>query len=129
MANCISGDAPGIVVASAGGSRTFLHRYEVIVDDLVRRPVAEQRPLVDDEVRLVDVLVSEDEIGRYVGAVRGVIVHERDLARLASATDLIPWREFEVGIDLMLNIGQDLGVGPHQRPALRLATSNGLHVA
>ena len=128
MARYVHGSAPGVAVGPVDGTRAVLHRYEIVGDVLVRRRIADRRPLVDGEVRLVDVLINEDEAGRSINMVRGILVNERDFARRDAAAGPTVWREFPVGADLLLAIGSDLGVGPRARPAPRLATLDGRHV-
>ena len=128
MARYVHGNAPGVAVGPVAGTRAVLHRYEIVGDVLVRRRIADRRPFVDGEVRLVDVLINEDEAGRSINMVRGILVNERDLARRDAAAVPAAWREFAVGADLLLAIGEDLRVGPHERPALRLATLDGRRV-
>ena len=125
MSNSIHGDAPGVEVDRADGPRAVLHRYEVVADVLVRRRFTDRRPFIDGEVTLIDVLLNEDEAGRYLGVVRGFTVRERDLARLGHAAAS---RDVTVDLDLVLAIGRDLRVGPHARPPLRLATLDGQRV-
>ena len=121
MPRYVHGNAPGIAVGPVEGTRAVLYRYEIVGDVLVRRRIADRRPFADGEVRLVDVLINEDAAGRSINMMRGIVVSERDLAR----GDPSAWREFAVGADLLLAIGEDLGVGPRERPALRLATLDG----
>ncbi|RYC33589.1 hypothetical protein D3273_03765 [Lichenibacterium minor] len=128
MARYVHGSAPGVAVGPVDGTRAVLHRYEVVGDALVRRRIADRRPFVDGEVRLIDVLINEDEAGRSINMVRGILVNERDLARRDPPAGPTAWREFAVGADMLLAIGEDLRIGPRGRPALRLATRDGLRV-
>jgi hypothetical protein len=127
VARYVHGSAPGVAVGPIDGTRAVLHRYEIVGDVLVRRRIADRRPFVDGEVRLIDVLINEDEAGRSINMVRGILVNERDLAR-DGAPGPTAWREFPVGADLLLAIGQDLRVGPRERPVLRLVTVDGQRV-
>ncbi len=124
MARYVHGNAPGVAVGPVDGTRAVLHRYEIVGDVLVRRRIADRRPFVDGEVRLVDVLINEDAAGRSINMVRGILVNERDLAR-RDAAGPAAWREFTVGADLLLAIGADLRIGPREPPSLRLATLDG----
>ena len=144
MAKYVHGSAAGVAVGPVEGTRSVLHRYEIVGEVLVRRRIADRRPFSDGEVRLIDVLINEDEAGRSINVVRGIVVSERDLARLGPSeaqtggpSDGRPaWREFAVGADILLAIGEDLRVGPSgvpgeghtPRPALRLATRDGRRV-
>ena len=125
LARYVHGSAPGVAVGPVDGTRAVLHRYEIVGDVLVRRRIADRRPFVDGEVRLIDVLINEDAAGRSINMVRGILVNERDLARRDAAAGPAAWREFPVGADLLLAIGDDLRIGPRERPSLRLATSDG----
>ncbi|MGI4730596.1 MAG: hypothetical protein ACRYFW_02465 [Janthinobacterium lividum] len=128
MARFVHGSAPGVAVGPVDGTRAVLHRYEIVGDVLVRRRIADRRPFVDGDVRLIDVLINEDDAGRSINMVRGILVNERDLARQDSAGGPTAWREFTVGADLLLAIGADLRIGPRERPALRLATVDGRRI-
>lgn len=121
----IYGNAPEAVAAPMGGATAYFYRYELTGDALMRRKVADTRPKLAGEARLVDVLVTEDEDGRHIRVMRGILVPERDLARIGTAAVEPAWREFEVGLDVRMAIGRDLGVIPRARPALRLATRDG----
>lgn len=125
MARYVHGSAAGVAVGPVDGTRSVLHRYEIVGDVLVRRRIADRRPFADGEVRLIDVLINEDAAGRSINVVRGIVVSERDLARLGPDGGPLAWREFAVGADLLLAIGEDLRVGPRERPTLRLATLDG----
>ena len=128
MARYVHGSAPGVAVGPVDGSRAVLHRYEIVGDVLVRRRIADRRPFVDGQVRLIDVLINEDEAGRSINMVRGILVSERDLARQDASPGSTAWREFPVGAELLLAIGADLRVGPRERPVLRLVTLDGRRV-
>ena len=124
----IFGTAPGEVAAPMGGATAFFYRYELLGAALLRRKVADTRPYLADEARLVDVLVTEDDEGRHIRVMRGILVPERDLARLGTPDGEPVWREFDVGLDVRLAIGRDLGVIPRARPRIRLATVDGRRV-
>ena len=128
MARYVHGSAPGVAVGPVDGTRAVLHRYEIVGEVLVRRRIADRRPFVDGDVRLIDVLINEDQAGRSINMVRGILVNERDLARRDALPGPADWREFPVGADLLLAIGEDLGIGPFERPPLRLATLDGRRV-
>lgn len=128
MSMYIYGNAPEAVAAPMDGATAFFYRYEVVGGALMRRKVADTRPKLSGEARLVDVLVTEDAGGRHIRVMRGILVPERDLARMEALAGEPVWREFEVGLDVRLAIGRDLGVIPRARPAIRLATRDGLPV-
>lgn len=122
----IDGVVPDTVSAPMRGTTAFFYRYELVDGRPVRRRVGERRRDLAVETRLVDVLLNEDEAGRYLNVVRGIVVSERDLADIDAGAGVTAWREFDVSLDLMLAIGRDLGVGPH-RP-LRLVAVDGKRV-
>lgn len=128
MSMHIYGHAPEAVAAPMGGTTAFFYRYEVVGSALMRRKVADTRPKLAGEARLVDVLVTEDDEGRHIRVMRGILVPERDLARLGTPDGEPVWREFDVGLDVRLAIGRDLGVIPRARPRIRLATVDGRRV-
>ena len=109
----------------AEGPSAILHRYEIVGNVLVRRRFADRRPFVDGEVTLIDVLLNEDEAGRYLGSVRGFKAREPDPARLGQAIDS---RDVPVDVNVILAISRDLRVGPRARQPARLATLNGSRV-
>jgi hypothetical protein len=119
----IHGAVPDAISAPLGGATAYFYRYELGETSLVRRKVSDTRPHENAEARLVDVLVNEDASGRHIGVMRGILVPERDLARMAAVAP--NWREFEVGLDVRLAICRDLGVGPFARKPLRLVTVDG----
>lgn len=125
MSTHIYGAAPGAVADPVHGTTAFFYRYELVGDSLVRRSVGEKRIHLAQEVRLVDVLVNEDDTGRYLNVVRGIALSERDLARVGSAAGIPAWREFEVGRDVLLAIGRDLGLGIRGRRPPRLVAVDG----
>ncbi|RYB03982.1 hypothetical protein [Lichenibacterium ramalinae] len=126
----IYGNAPEAIAAPLAGATAFFYRYEVVGSALKRRKVADTRPKLAGEARLVDVLVTEDAEGRQIRVMRGILVPERDLARIGTPAGEPAWREFEVGLDVRLAIGRDLGViVPRARPRIRLATLDGRPVA
>ncbi len=119
----IYGAVPEAIAAPLNGATAYFYRYELSDGTLVRRKVSDTRPNQSTEVKLVDVLVNEDASGRHICAMRGILVPERDLARLMAAEP--NWREFEVGLDVRLAICRDLGVAPFARRSLRLVTVDG----
>ena len=116
---------PAIKVNRAEGPSAILHRYEIVKNGLVRRRFVDRRPFVDGEVTLIDVLLNEDEAGRYLGSVRGFKAREPDPAGLGHATDS---RDVSVDVSVILAISRDLRVGPHARRPVRLATLNGSRI-
>ena len=124
----IHGCAPGLMTTPTIGINTFLHRYELIEGSLVRRKISEGRPHTESVVYVIDVLLNEDETGRYLNGVRGYIIPERDQSQDDPVADLYRARTFDVSLDLLLAIGRDLGVGPHPRQPPRLVTLNGRRV-
>ena len=124
----IFGTAPDAVAAPMGGATAFFYRYELLGAALLRRKVADTRPYLADEARLVDVLVTEDEGGRQIRVIRGIVVPERDLAEIGAGGGGASWREFEVAPDVRVAIGRDLGVPPLPQRQLRLVTVDGRRV-
>ena len=124
----IFGSAPDAVAAPMDGATAFFYRYELLGAALLRRKVADTRPYLADEARLVDVLVTEDERGRQIRVIRGIVVPERDLAEMGAGGGATSWREFEVAPDVRVAIGRDLGVPPLPQRQLRLATIDGRRV-
>ena len=117
----IIGDAPGFTVEPASGINATLYRFELVRGALVRERPGDVRPHPDRKRYLIDVLLNEDEIGRYLHSARGFVVPRQG----AVAGER---RAFDVSADLMLAIGQTLSVGPLLRSPPRLATMDGQHV-
>lgn len=105
-----------------------LYRFELIAGTLVRGRPGDARPCADADRYLIDVLLDEDRTGRYLNGVHGFVVPRRGNERSDPVQDLRCRRTFKVGVDLMLAIGSRLSVGPHPRPAPKLATLDGRRV-
>jgi hypothetical protein len=124
----IFGTTPDAVAAPMDGATAFFYRYELLGSALLRRKVADTRPYLAEEARLVDVLVTEDEGGRRIRVIRGIVVPERDLAEIGAGGAATSWREFDVAPDVRVAIGRDLGVPPLPQRQLRLVTVDGRRV-
>ena len=118
MAIQIIGDASGMTVSPASGTTATLYRFELARGALVRERPGDVRPRPHGKRYLIDVLLNEDEDGRYLHSVRGFVV-----PRQGGAVD--ERRPFEVGIDIVLAIGEALSVGPRLQSTPRPVTLDG----
>lgn len=119
----VLGDTPGFATTPASGINATLYRFELVGGALVRERPGDVQPHADRKRYLIDVLLNEDEIGRYLFGVRGFVVPRQNKDSTSKER-----RPFEVSTSLMLAIGKSLSVGPHLRTGPRLATLDGRHV-
>lgn len=124
----VLGDTPGFATSPASGITATLYRFELVGGALVRSRPGDASPCSEADRYLIDVLLNEDETGRYLNGVRGFVVPRRGRVCTDPAQDLQRRRTFKVGVDIMLAIGKSLSVGSQMRPVPRLATLDGRRV-